>query len=45
MKAKTDVKAGKSIFVTNIAANVSYLRQKGFGNFAAVGQYAEASSH
>ena len=44
MKAKTNVKAGDSYFATNIAANVSKIRQKGFYNVAFVGQYAEATS-
>jgi hypothetical protein len=44
MKAKTNVKAGFSWGVANIAVNVSSIRQRGYGNFAAVGQYAEATS-
>jgi hypothetical protein len=44
MKAKTDVKAGFSYGVTNIAVNVSILRQKGYFNEAYVGQVAVAKS-
>jgi hypothetical protein len=45
MRAKTDVKAGFSWDVTNIAVNVSYLRQKGAYNTAYVSQVAIAKSH
>jgi hypothetical protein len=44
VKAKTDVKAGFSWGVTNIAVNVSIIHQKGYGNFAYVSQYAAATS-
>jgi hypothetical protein len=44
MKAKTNVKAGDSYFVTNIAANVSRIRQRGFANYAEVYQTAIAAS-
>jgi hypothetical protein len=44
MKAKTDVKAGFSVYVTNIAANVSHIRQRGAFNTAYVSQVAIAAS-
>jgi hypothetical protein len=43
MKAKTDVKAGRLV-LTNIAANLSSVRQYGAFNFAYVSQTAVATN-